>query len=391
MQHAGKRFTVSHRVEKICDTVSGGPPNSRRMRRHGDPRRPALRRLRPRRLPGGLPPVLEGVVAAPRRRRQPARGGSRREGSPNSRSSRAAATRRCASSTGPRPRSTAARRPTHCARPSRMSNFDLRQYVRECHLGQHRPRAPAARRPARAFGGCSVAALHLTDYVPRRNKGDAGQDRSRSTTCSRVTWCEVRSPEEITPDAQREGPHARAVVRLGDAAVLRRPLPRAQARRADHRRAQRPDDRDPERLPDPRRCRVQRRAQPRALVLPPRDLSRTGARRGCARSRVADAGGATDGPWIALERRWRNRIAESAPRRPARCDRRHPDLQPGGPPAQRDRRASWRRAIRNFTLIVSDNASDDDTAEVVRSFDDPRVVYRPLRDEHRPRRRTSTA
>jgi hypothetical protein len=32
LRHAGKRFTVSRRVEKICDTVSGGLPNSRRMR-----------------------------------------------------------------------------------------------------------------------------------------------------------------------------------------------------------------------------------------------------------------------------------------------------------------------------------------------------------------------
>jgi hypothetical protein len=33
MQFAGKRFTVSHRVEKICDTVKdSGPPQSRRMR-----------------------------------------------------------------------------------------------------------------------------------------------------------------------------------------------------------------------------------------------------------------------------------------------------------------------------------------------------------------------
>jgi hypothetical protein len=32
LRFAGKRFTVSRRVEKICDTVSGGPPNSRRMR-----------------------------------------------------------------------------------------------------------------------------------------------------------------------------------------------------------------------------------------------------------------------------------------------------------------------------------------------------------------------
>jgi hypothetical protein len=31
-RYSGKRFTVSRRVEKICDTVSGGPPQSRRMR-----------------------------------------------------------------------------------------------------------------------------------------------------------------------------------------------------------------------------------------------------------------------------------------------------------------------------------------------------------------------
>jgi hypothetical protein len=32
LRYSGKRFTVSHRVEKICDTVSGGMPASRRMR-----------------------------------------------------------------------------------------------------------------------------------------------------------------------------------------------------------------------------------------------------------------------------------------------------------------------------------------------------------------------
>jgi hypothetical protein len=31
LQHAGRRFTVSSRVEKICDTVSGEPPRSLRM------------------------------------------------------------------------------------------------------------------------------------------------------------------------------------------------------------------------------------------------------------------------------------------------------------------------------------------------------------------------
>lgn len=38
-----------------------------------------------------------------------------------------------------------------------------------------------------------------------------------------------------------------------------------------------------------------------------------------------------------------------------------------------------RQSYRHFTLVVSDNASDDDTAAVVSSFRDPRVVYRPLK------------
>jgi glycosyltransferase involved in cell wall biosynthesis len=37
-----------------------------------------------------------------------------------------------------------------------------------------------------------------------------------------------------------------------------------------------------------------------------------------------------------------------------------------------------RQSYRHFTLVVSDNASTDDTADVVCSFRDPRVVYRPL-------------
>ena len=50
-------------------------------------------------------------------------------------------------------------------------------------------------------------------------------------------------------------------------------------------------------------------------------------------------------------------------------------------------RASWlRRAIEsviqqsyaNFTLVIADNASDDDTPDVVASFPDHRIVYHRL-------------
>lgn len=37
-----------------------------------------------------------------------------------------------------------------------------------------------------------------------------------------------------------------------------------------------------------------------------------------------------------------------------------------------------RQTHRRFILVVSDNASDDATADVVASFGDPRIVYRPL-------------
>ncbi len=73
LRHAGKRFTVSRRAEKICDTVSGGPPRSLRMRdtvllddlrcdgaAHGG-------------CQAGCLLLLEGIVAAPRRCRVRAR------------------------------------------------------------------------------------------------------------------------------------------------------------------------------------------------------------------------------------------------------------------------------------------------------------------------------
>ena len=42
LRYAGKRFTVSRRVEKICDTVSGECPEEPQDARHGPARRPAV-------------------------------------------------------------------------------------------------------------------------------------------------------------------------------------------------------------------------------------------------------------------------------------------------------------------------------------------------------------
>ena len=42
LQYAGKRFTVSSRVEKICDTVSGEAPEEPENAGHGPARRPAV-------------------------------------------------------------------------------------------------------------------------------------------------------------------------------------------------------------------------------------------------------------------------------------------------------------------------------------------------------------
>ena len=63
LAHIGRRFTVEARVERACDTINKGG-RVRRMRQTRPARRPALRRLGPRRLRRGVPPVLEGGVAA---------------------------------------------------------------------------------------------------------------------------------------------------------------------------------------------------------------------------------------------------------------------------------------------------------------------------------------
>jgi hypothetical protein len=75
--HVGRRYTISRRVDKICDTVSGtGSRRTDSVVYFED-----LRWFRPRRLPGWLQDLLERRLASQGRRRlEGRRPGRRRNG-----------------------------------------------------------------------------------------------------------------------------------------------------------------------------------------------------------------------------------------------------------------------------------------------------------------------
>ena len=118
LQYVGQRFTVSRRVEKICDTVSGGAAKEPEDARHGSTRRPALRRLGSRRLPGRVPALLEGGVASSRRSRATSARLATEMLSPNSNSSCATQRLQCLAMTVLRSSRIDARQPRPCVRPS---------------------------------------------------------------------------------------------------------------------------------------------------------------------------------------------------------------------------------------------------------------------------------
>ena len=134
---------------------------------------------------------------------------------------------------------------------------------------------------------------------------------------------------------------------------------------------------------------MQRGMQHRALVLSDGRSIPTGGKRG-------SAGWRKPIPWL-LE----DRMATAADHWPAHLEPAQAMITGADPSAasvnvtvgiptynrarllERSIASVLRQTYRHFSLVVSDNASDDDTAAVVASFRDPRLVYRPASAQHR--------
>ncbi len=232
LKFAGKRLTVSHRVEKICDTVSGGPPNSRRMRDtvlledlrcdgsgHGGCQagcRLYWKESWLRRVDSGSEP--EGRNGDGRAQVAHDDGLAQLEELTRD-GTRAVRDLDGASVDSYRCQATEALRATEP-----LSSYDPRQYIRELNFGNvGLPRLLQV--AARALGGMILRRLRLLSYVPlrqsgvarlihrklrfrgygsRRQEGVAGAGRAGLNLQPGDT-VEVRSPKEIAPTVDERG------------------------------------------------------------------------------------------------------------------------------------------------------------------------------------------
>ncbi len=197
---AGKRFTVTSRVEKICDTVSGSPPNSRRMRDtvllddlrcdgsgHGGCQagcriywkeswlRPVEADSEPSDADAGRA-ELEALSATGTRTIREIDGAEKDAW-------------RCQATDA-------------LLATEPLSNYDPRQYVREVAAGNVTV-ARLLRVALRAIGGIIGRRLHLTDYLPFRTKKPI--PAKADLNLQPGDWAQVRSPEEIAPTVNENG------------------------------------------------------------------------------------------------------------------------------------------------------------------------------------------
>lgn len=199
-QFAGKRLTVSRRVEKICDTVSGGPPNSRRMRdtvlledlrcdgsAHGGCQAKCrlywkeswLRRVEPESNDGDGAAQLaqdDGLAPLEELTRRGTRAMREIDGA-------SVESYRCQATDALR-----------AAEP--QSSYDLRQYARE--LASGNVDLPHLLRVAlRGVSGMIRRRLRLLDYLPLRQNGGAPAATEPELNLRPGDMVEVRSPNEI--------------------------------------------------------------------------------------------------------------------------------------------------------------------------------------------------
>ncbi len=212
VKYVGKRFTVTHRVEKICDTVKdSGPPQSRRMydtvllddlRCDGSGHDGCQAGCRIywkeswlRRVDADSVAHADdgaGLAELEERTRQATRA-ERQDGD--------AVTYRCQA--------------TEASRASEvMGNFDLRQYRRELAAGN--VSLPQLVRVAiRAVVGMIGRRLRLISHFPprpaplierlRRQPAPAAVTTPPNLNLQPGDWVEVRSPEEIAPSLNERG------------------------------------------------------------------------------------------------------------------------------------------------------------------------------------------
>jgi hypothetical protein len=209
VKYAGRRFTVSQRAEKICDTVKdSGPPQSRRMRGtvllddlrcdgsgHDGCQAGCriywkeswLRRVDPDNAPkaGDGDEIAELEALTSKSTRADADGAS-------------APVYRCQA--------------TEASRASEpMGNYDLRQYIRELATGNVKL-SRLLRVAVRGLAGLIGRRLRLVGYVPLRSPlARALRRRSEpAPTRPRLNlqpgdWVEIRSPDEIAPTLNESG------------------------------------------------------------------------------------------------------------------------------------------------------------------------------------------
>jgi hypothetical protein len=209
IKYSGKRFTVSQRVEKICDTVKGsGPPKSRRMRdtvllddlrcdgsgHNGCQagcriywKESWLRRVDP----DSEPNATEGDEFAELEAR-------------TSKSTRADAD----GASTPIYRCQA----TEASRASEpMASYDLRQYARELTTGNVKL-SRLMRVGVRSLSGLIGRRLRLIGYIPLRSPLAQMLRRRPQPAPTRAPlnlqpgdWVEIRSPDEIAPTLNDSG------------------------------------------------------------------------------------------------------------------------------------------------------------------------------------------
>ena len=390
LPYVGRRFTVSRRAEKICDTVSGGPARSLRLRdtvllddlrcdgsAHGGCQAGCrlywkeswLRRVEP------------GDVAQTGAEYDGNGENSRQddlEGRAQLEELAQGCTRTVREIDGVAKQAYRCQATEALQATEPLGNFDLRQYFREFASGNVR----LLRLLRVALRGLTVSIgrrlrllswrpLHAGETIPTR--GDLGLQPGELV--------EVRSAEEIarTIDA-REDPRAR--VRLGDAPLLGRPY------RVRDRVERIVDEKTGQMIEISSDCVILEGVvcsgeHSEGRWFCPRGSFRTGGRPGFAGSRMpgsspprTDRVPRSADPLAAEPRPACEHCCEIEPRG-CRGHGRHSDLEPVAN-APTSIASVLGQTYRDFTLLVSDNASDDDTAGVVGSIRDPRIVYRPL-------------